>query len=89
MVANRSSISIIGTNTKLSGKVESKDVMIIAGQIEGDVYSKKVIIKKKGRVAGNIICDSLVIEPGGIFDGRASMSGQGSGENLEQDTTGQ
>ncbi len=84
-----SKVSIVGTNTKLSGQVESEDVMIIAGHIQGDIYSKKVVIKDKGRVDGNIICKSLVIEPGGIFDGRASMSGDASGENLAQDTTGQ
>jgi len=86
-VSRGSKISIVGTNTKLSGMVESDDVMIIAGYIEGDVQSNKVVIKEKGRVNGNIICNSLVIEPGGIFDGRASMSGKSPGENLAQEST--
>ena len=84
-----SKVSIVGTNTTLSGRVESEDVMIIAGQIKGDVHSKKVVIKDKGRVDGNIICKSLVIEPGGIFDGRAFMSGENPGENLVQDSPSQ
>ena len=83
-----SKISIVGTNTKMAGTVESDDVMIVAGYIKGDVHSKKVVIKAKGRVDGNIICQSLVIEPGGIFDGRASMSGTSSpGESLAQEST--
>lgn len=82
-----SKVSIIGSQTKLSGKVESEDVMIIAGHIEGDVKSTKVVIKERGRVEGNITCKSLVIEPGGIFDGRASMLVKGGGENLAPETT--
>ncbi len=86
-MSSASKVSIVGTNTKLIGRVESKDVMIIAGHIEGDVHSQKVRIKEKGRVNGNIICKSLVIEPGGIFDGRASMSDKAPGENLAQEST--
>lgn len=79
-------VSIVGVNTKLIGRVESTDVMIIAGQIDGDVHSQKVVIKEKGRVNGNISCKSLVIEPGGIFDGRASMTEGLPGEKLDQES---
>lgn len=82
-----SKVSIIGSQTKLSGKVESEDVMIIAGYIEGDVKSTKVVIKERGRVEGNITCKSLVIEPGGIFDGRASMLGNNNGESLAPESS--
>ena len=85
-MSRSSKVSIVGTNTKLIGRVESTDVMVIAGQIDGDVHSQKVVIKEKGRVNGNIICKSLVIEPGGIFDGRASMSDKTSGENFVQES---
>jgi len=83
-VAPKSKISIVANQTKLTGQVESGDILVIAGYVEGDVLSRKVIIKNQGRVQGNITCSSLIIEPGGVFDGRAFMSTGSSGDSLAQ-----
>lgn len=79
-----SKISIISPQTRLTGQVNSADVLVVAGQIEGDVKSRKVVIKDQGKVLGNITCSSLIIEAGGIFDGQAFMGQpQSDGEGVE------
>ena len=67
-------VSVIGQDTKVTGLVETEDVLIVAGTVEGEIRSSKVIIKDRGRVNGGITCDSLVIEDGGVFDGQAAMA---------------
>ncbi len=71
-------ISIIGPQTKVVGQIHSDAVLIIAGLVEGEVFGAKVIIKDGGRVVGNIHTPSLVIEAGGVFDGRAFMDRDGA-----------
>jgi len=86
-VATPSKISIISPQTRLTGEINSNDILVVAGEVEGDVKSRKVVIKDKGRVLGNITCSSLVIEAGGIFDGRAFMGqSQPAGERVETDS---
>jgi len=84
-VAVPSRVSILSPQTKLVGEIVSNDMLVIAGQINGDVRGKKVVIKDKGCVVGNIICSSLVIEAGGLFDGKASMNTPPPGENSGQE----
>lgn len=72
-MATPSKFSVISEKTTLTGQVSSEDVLIVAGEVRGDVWGRKVIIKDRGRVLGNITCSSLVIEAGGIFDGQAFM----------------
>lgn len=83
-MATPSKISIISPQTRLTGTVNSDDILVVAGEVEGDVKGRKVVIKDKGKVLGNITCSSLVIEAGGIFDGRAFMGqSQQAGEQVE------
>lgn len=82
-----SKVSIVGSHTVTTGRIESEDVLIVAGQVNGDIRSQKVVIKAAGRVNGNITCKSLVIEPGGVFDGRAFMTDRRTGGAGEPETT--
>ena len=83
-MATPSKISIISPQTRFTGEVNSDDILVVAGEVEGEVKSRKVVIKDQGKVLGNITCASLVIEAGGIFDGRAFMGqSQPDGERVE------
>jgi cytoskeletal protein CcmA (bactofilin family) len=47
---------------------------VIAGKFDGVIFAKgRVEIQAKGVVTGEIHTPCLVIEPGGIFDGRCHM----------------
>ena len=46
--------------------------VIIMGEVKGNIFSEeKVVIHSKGKVYGDIKSPNLVIEDGGIFNGRS------------------
>ena len=48
--------------------------VIIMGEVKGNIFAeKKVVIHLKGKVYGDIKSPNLVIEDGGIFNGRSLM----------------
>jgi cytoskeletal protein CcmA (bactofilin family) len=48
--------------------------VIIMGEVKGDIFAeRKVVIHSKGKAYGVIKSPSLVIEDGGIFNGRSLM----------------
>ena len=48
---------------------------VVNGSVEGDVHAKNSVeIKAPGRLKGNIVTPSLIIEKGVIFDGTCRMS---------------
>ena len=64
---------ILGENAKVEGQIEGNHV-VIAGRFDGVIFAKgRVEIHPKGVVTGEIHSPCLVIEPGGIFDGRCHM----------------
>ena len=48
-MATPSKISIISPQTRLTGTVNSDDILVVAGEVEGDVKGRKVVIKDKGK----------------------------------------
>lgn len=74
-----SRISIIHQGTRVKGEVHSSGILIVTGVVEGDVFGKRVIIKDSGHVRGDIHAETLVIEPGGLFDGRARVAAGNGG----------
>lgn len=47
---------------------------IIQGKINGDIYAKGTVeILKHGEVHGKITCRKLVVNKGGIFNGKVNM----------------
>jgi cytoskeletal protein CcmA (bactofilin family) len=65
---------ILGENAQLEGQVEGNHV-VVAGRVEGTIRAKgRVEIQPKGVVRGEIHTPCLVIEAGGMFDGRCHMS---------------
>jgi cytoskeletal protein CcmA (bactofilin family) len=64
---------ILGENAQVEGQIEGNHIAI-AGRFDGVIFAKgRVEIQAKGVVTGEIHSPCLVIEPGGIFDGRCHM----------------
>lgn len=69
---------IVGERGAILGEVKASEV-IVYGRIEGIIDSERLEIKSSGVVTGDIFIDRLVVEEGGIYNGRCGMS-----EHVEQ-----
>lgn len=64
---------VLGENAKVEGQIEGNRV-VISGRFDGVVFAKgRVEIQAKGVVTGEVHAPCMVIDPGGIFDGRCHM----------------
>jgi len=64
---------VVGEKAKVEGQIEGNHV-VVAGRFDGVIFAKgRVEIQPKGVVTGEIHSPCLVIEAGGIFDGRCHM----------------
>jgi len=64
---------VLGEGARVEGQIEGNHV-IIAGKFDGVIFAKgRVEIQARGVVTGEIHSPCLVIDPGGIFDGRCHM----------------
>jgi cytoskeletal protein CcmA (bactofilin family) len=74
---------VLGEGAKVEGQIEGNQV-IIAGRFDGVIFAKgRVEIQSKGVVSGEIHTPCLVIEPGGIFDGRCHMTSSSSTQSTK------
>jgi len=66
---------VLGNAAKVEGQIQGNHV-VLAGRFDGVIFAKgRVEIQAKGVITGEIHTPCLVIEPGGIFDGRCHMLG--------------
>ena len=66
---------ILGDGAKVEGQIEGNRV-VISGRFDGVIFAKgRVEIEAKGVVTGEVHSPCMVIDPGGIFDGRCHMLG--------------
>ena len=64
---------VLGEGAKVEGQIEGNRV-VIAGRFDGVIFAKgRVEIEPKGVVTGEVHAPCMVIDPGGIFDGRCHM----------------
>src|ERR1700682_3158053 len=64
---------ILGENAKVEGQIEGNRI-VIAGRFDGVIFAKgRVEIEARGVVTGEVHSPCMVIDPGGIFDGRCHM----------------
>ena len=64
---------VLGENAKVEGQIEGNRV-VISGRFDGVIFAKgRVEIQAKGVVTGEVHSPCMVIDPGGIFDGRCHM----------------
>jgi cytoskeletal protein CcmA (bactofilin family) len=63
----------LGEGARVEGQIEGNQV-VVCGRFDGVIIAKsRVEILPKGIVTGEIHAPCVVIEPGGIFDGRCHM----------------
>ncbi|HVY55221.1 MAG TPA: polymer-forming cytoskeletal protein, partial [Thermodesulfobacteriota bacterium] len=62
-------ILIVGERGVILGEVKASAI-IVYGRIEGLIDSDRLEIKSTGIVTGDIFIDRLVVEEGGIYNGR-------------------
>ena len=72
---------IVGKSARVEGEIQSA-VVSVAGKINGNVTGKKrVEILSSGVVEGDVYTTCLVIEAGGILDGRCHMLSENKAAN--------
>jgi cytoskeletal protein CcmA (bactofilin family) len=64
---------IVGEQGMIAGEVKASEV-VVYGKIEGIIESEKLEIKSTGVVTGDIFVDIMVVEAGGIYNGRCTMN---------------
>lgn len=63
----------LGPKSRVRAAIYAKTVTI-EGEVRGDVYaSERLVIKKTGRLSGNIVAPRLVLEDGSRFKGTIDM----------------
>jgi|SRR5438128_7500531 len=75
---NGQSMLVIGEKGKIIGDLNAVDV-IVFGQVEGNIKSHKLDLKKGCRVTGDIYIDMLITEAGVLFNGKSNMEAQKQG----------
>jgi cytoskeletal protein CcmA (bactofilin family) len=64
---------ILGESARVEGQIEGNRI-VIAGRFDGVIFAKgRVEIQPKGVVTGEVHAPCMVVDPGGIFDGRCHM----------------
>ncbi|PYT61326.1 MAG: hypothetical protein DMG35_09570 [Acidobacteria bacterium] len=64
---------VLGEGAKVEVQIEGNRV-VISGRFDGVIFAKgRVEIQAKGVVTGEVHSPCMVIDPGGIFDGRCHM----------------
>src|SRR6516162_4672852 len=71
---------VISSNAQIVGSVAAEKV-VVNGRVEGPIQGGDVVLKSKAHVVGDIRHQSLTIEKGAYFEGRA---GQAHGANGQQ-----
>ena len=75
-----SSTVVLGENARVEGEISGNHV-IVGGRFEGILAAKgRVEIQPKGVVRGEVRAPCLVIEAGGILDGRCQMTNAEEGK---------
>src|SRR4029453_2135256 len=118
MLGWRRGRTVIGDGLKILGNVTAEGLIEINGQIEGDIHCTSLIVSPKGRIAGSITAEQVVvngkvegpiqggdvvlksqahvvgdihhqtltIEKGAYFDGRATQAHGANGRQPERAT---
>ncbi len=74
---------VLGESAKLFGDVVCRSCDIW-GVMEGKLLVKEVFgLKKSGSITGNVGCQKIFIEEGGVFNGSCKMINESSFEELK------
>ena len=59
--------AIIGKNIKITGSIDSPDMVVLHGEVAGDIICKTLEIGSKGNLKGNVKAETVII--GGSLSG--------------------
>ena len=77
---------IVSPNAQIVGSITAEHV-VVNGRVEGPIQGGDVVLKSKAHVVGDIRHQSLAIEKGAYFEGRASQAQGASGRQPDTATT--
>src|SRR6516225_5828220 len=77
---------VISPNAQIVGSVTAERV-VVNGRVEGPIKGGDVVLQSKAHVVGDIRHQSLTIEKGAYFDGRAAQSHGANGRQPDAPTT--
>ena len=70
-----SALIVVGSNAVVEATVDA-DRLVVLGKVHGNVTSKAGLeIRAGGRVVGDVDTGNLVVDEGGVLEGRVSMNG--------------
>jgi len=64
---------VVGENGVVLGEIRATET-VIYGRVEGSIESNRLEIKRSGIVLGDVFIESLIVEDGGIYNGRCTMN---------------
>ncbi len=64
---------VVGENGVISGEVKAVET-VVYGKVEGIIEANSLEIKRSGIVLGDIFIESLIVEDGGIYNGKCTMN---------------
>ena len=76
---------IVSPKAQIVGSITSERV-VVDGRVEGPIQGGDVVLKSRAHVVGDIHHQSLTIEKGAYFDGRAKQAHGANGLQPERDT---
>ena len=77
---------VISPNAQIHGSVTAEKV-VVNGRVEGPIQGGDVVLKSKAHVIGDIRHQSLTIEKGAYFDGRAAQAHRANGQQRDAPAT--
>jgi cytoskeletal protein CcmA (bactofilin family) len=77
---------VISPNAQIVGSVAAEKV-VVNGRVEGPIQGGDVVLKSKAHVVGDIRHQSLTIEKGAYFEGRAAQAHGANGRQPDAPTT--
>lgn len=63
---------IVGEHGLVLGEIKAANT-VIYGRVEGVIETHRLEIKKSGIVLGDVFIESLIVEDGGVYNGRCTM----------------
>ena len=54
-------LAVIGSDTKITGSIETTNKILIEGEVLGDVRGSAVFVNKLGRITGGIVAEEVVV----------------------------
>jgi cytoskeletal protein CcmA (bactofilin family) len=72
---------IVSPKAQITGSITA-DRVVVNGRVEGPIQGGEVVLKSQAHVVGDIRHQSLTIEKGAYFDGRAAQARTSNGSDL-------